>query len=225
MILLLLIIFMLNFYMFYKYNYSMLSLMIKQYNYYLHNDYIDNKWKKINYLLQINELKKILNFSKIFKKYSNNEYQHSKFYKDVLIDVKNSNHELFNKIIFKKLKKYKAVIYDLTTEKSLDKKIFDFCNDNQILLLVTNNIKYSNYDFKEIEQNKYLSPYNYTNGYLGGIYRLDYNKECDKKMNVSFNRFLLDFKTQYNLDDSDVCYISKNNIKNNLSFKKIELNF
>jgi hypothetical protein len=84
-----------------------------------------------------------------------------------------------------------------------------------------NDEKFDSINIKNIEQNKYLSPYNYKRGYLG-VYRLNYNDESEEKGDVDIKRYLYDFKKQYNLKDDEICYLSNNIIEN---YKKINITF
>ena len=45
-------------------------------------------------------------------------------------------------------------------------------------------------------------------------------EESDKRADVDIKRYLYDFKKQYNLTDTDLCYLSKNNIEN---YKKLDI--
>ena len=105
--------------------------------------------------------------------------------------------------------------------KIIKVQLIDFCKNNNGLFLVMNDEKFDSISLKNVEINKYLSPYNYQKGYLG-TYRLNYSEESEDKADVDIKRYLYDFKKQYNLKDEDICYISSNNIEN---YKKINIIF
>jgi hypothetical protein len=215
---------MINGYIFFKVNYNLLVTLVEQYHYYVERDYVQEKWKKFKYLVQYNEFKKVLNFSKFMNKFSYDEYQHKKEYSKSLEDIKNENHHLFMKDL-NIIKNYKALVFDESslkcTNEALNKVqyIVNFCKENNILFLIMNNEKFDSIKLKDVELNKYLSPFNYKHGYLG-VYRLGYNEESDKRADVDIKRYLYDFKKQYNLTDTDLCYLSKNNIEN---YKKLDI--
>ena len=223
MFLLIFIILLINCYIFFKLNYNLLITLVEQYHYYIERDSVKDKWNKFVYLVQFNELKKILNLSK-FKKKSHDEYQHKKEYSKSLREIEKENHLLLIKDL-NIIKKYKALILDESSLKCTNNNkiqlIVDFCKENNVLLLVINDEKFDSINIKNIEQNKYLSPHNYKRGYLG-VYRLNYNDESEEKEDVDIKRYLYDFKKQYNLKDEEICYLSNNCIEN---YKKINITF
>ena len=80
MFLLIFLILLINGYIFIKLNYNLLITLVEQYNYYIERDDVKEKWNRFIYLIQFNELKKIMSFSRFMKKFSNDEYQHKKEY-------------------------------------------------------------------------------------------------------------------------------------------------
>ena len=224
MFLLIFIILLINCYIFFKLNYNLLITLVEQYHYYIERDSVKDKWNKFVYLVQFNELKKILNLSKFKKKFSHDEYQHKKEYSKSLREIEKENHLLLIKDL-NIIKKYKALILDESSLKCTNNNkiqlIVDFCKENNVLFLVMNDEKFDSINIKNIEQNKYLSPYNYKRGYLG-VYRLNYNDESEEKGDVDIKRYLYDFKKQYNLKDDEICYLSNNIIEN---YKKINITF
>ena len=225
MFLLIFLILLINGYIFVKLNYNLLITLVEQYNYYAEKDYVKEKWMRLKYLIQFNELKKLLNFSKNMNKFSYDEYNHKKEYSKSLDEIKNLNHNLFMKEL-SLIKNHKALILDESSLKCIEsnnskvQKIVDFCKDNNVLFLIVNDDKFDSINLNGVEMNKYLSPYNYQRGYLG-VYRMNYNEEAKEKSNVDIKRYLYDFKKQYNLRDNDICYLSKNKIE---SYKKLDLN-
>ena len=159
-------------------------------------------------------------------KFSNDEYQHKKKYSKSLKEIENENHLLLMKDL-NIIKKYKALILDESSLKCANKNkkkvqlIVDFCKNNNVLFLVMNDEKFDSINLKNVEINKYLSPFNYKKGYLG-TYRLNYNEESNEKADVDIKRYLYDFKKQYNLKDEDICYLSSDKIEN---YKKITITF
>ena len=148
-----------NLYIFWKAFVIFVSIIHYYFNYLFKKDdmNINHKWEKFITLFKLNQIKSNLN----------KKLNHKKSFNDSLNDINMKNHNIYDKLSFNHLKKYKSVIVNIDSEEKYNlKQLGVYFKKNDVKLFFIGDEKPENvkefFEVNDLNIKNYLSPYNYS---------------------------------------------------------------